>query len=173
MKLSKIPLVCRPVRNALKVLPLIGQRNQQEINLLAEIVEGTEDPKIRWDAAAILGNFEPSHPQAAIYRNKYFNFDLSFEVPPENLEVELQVALLTIDNRKILAQIEVKPMQGKSKLPNNLEFAILDDQGQLLREEISRDHHDSLEMSFRFEPGDHFRIRLTSGDSVFIEDIEI
>ncbi len=121
---------------------------------LVQILQTTEDEEIRWQAAELLWEIDPSHPATGVRRG----IDLGMQLA--GVSVALMVAILPKPNQRFAILSRVYPMQEQCFLPANLKLIGLDEMEQSLFEIRARERDDYIQFKFTADPGDRFSLQI-------------
>jgi len=152
----------------LRVVDLLGdiaQGNPEAIAALTSFMDQASDQDSRRQAAISLGKIDPSHAQAGIRRAKIIDLGLRISGHP----VVLTVTLMPEPNYKANVHLRVDAT-GQTYLPPNLQLIVLDEEGNMFRQEESREADNRIQIEFRCTSGDFFSVKVGLGEASVTED---
>jgi len=155
----------------LRVVDLLGdiaKGNPEAIAALTSFLDQASDQDSRRQAAVSLGKIDPSHAQAGIRRAKIIDLGLRVSGHP----VVLTVTLMPEPNYKTNVHLRVDAT-GQTYLPPNLQLIVLDEEGNMFRQEESREADNGIQIEFRCTSGDSFSVKVALGEASVTEDFVV
>ncbi|MDY6938840.1 MAG: DUF1822 family protein [Cyanobacteriota bacterium] len=155
--------------SAMDLLGRIGYGNAEAIAALMEIRQNTPNADLRRQAAVSLGRIDPTNPQAGVRRAKKLNLGLRLD----GLELLLVATIMPEPNSKTTVHLRVYPV-GQEALPSGVQLMVLDrTDRQLLKPAIATDANNIIQLKFRCDRGDEFRVKVTFDEMIFVDDFWI
>jgi hypothetical protein len=152
----------------LRVVDLLGdiaKGNPEAIAALTSFLDQASDQDSRRQAAVSLGKIDPSHAQAGIRRARIIDLGLRVSGHP----VVLTVTLMPEPNYKTNVHLRVDTTD-QTYLPPNLKLIVLDEEGNMFRQEESRQADNRIQIEFRCTSGDFFSVKVVLGEASVTED---
>jgi Protein of unknown function (DUF1822) len=143
----------------------IGIGNQQAITALTAVLNKKQDDELCWRAALSLGKIDPNNPKAGVGRCR--QIDLGMQLAGHS--VALLVYLMPEANDKIAVLLKVRPT-GNEHLPQNLQLIVLDESGTVFDHAQARSADNWIQLSFTYQAGDNFHVKVALGDVSHTEE---
>ncbi|MUG97449.1 DUF1822 family protein [Scytonema sp. UIC 10036] len=144
----------------------IGTGNQQAITALTAVLNKKQDDELCWQAALSLGKIDPSNPKAGVSRCRQIDLGMQLAGHP----VALLVYLMPEANDKIAVLLKVHPAGKDTYLPQNLQLIVLDESGAVFDQAQARSADNWIQLSFTYQAGDNFHVKVTLGDVSHTEE---
>ncbi|MBW4493480.1 MAG: DUF1822 family protein [Oscillatoria princeps RMCB-10] len=153
-------------RRVVDLLGHIAPGNAEAIVALSELLRNTQDDDVRRQAAVSLGKIDPGNPAAGVRRARVI--DLGMRIGDH--QVVLVVTLMPEPDLRINTHWRVYPAGSQTYLPPGLQLEVLDEVGETVLSVQSRNADNAIQLAFRGERGDSFRVRVALGDTCVTED---
>jgi Protein of unknown function (DUF1822) len=134
---------------------------------LTHLMQMTTSDEIRWQAAELLWELDPHHPQTPVMMLK----DLGLYLKGHHLA--LVVGILPKADQRFLTLLRITPMAPATTLPPGLKFIGLDDSHARLFEIESRQRDEYIQFKLTAETGDAFSIQIVLDDATYTESFMV
>ena len=131
---------------------------------LSQLVQQLQDEELRWQAAALLWELDPYHPDSPVIRANDLVLYLGGHA------AALMVGLLPRSDQRMLILARLCSIGESPTLPSNLQLIGQDMDGQQIFEVISRQQDDYMQFKFVADPGDQFKLIVRLGEAEIVEN---
>ncbi len=146
-------------------LSMNSEFKQQAIASLSDIITNTEDEEIRWNAALSLRLLAPNSEFSGYWRGKIVNLGLELA----NYDLALVMGILPKSETETSIFIRVYPLGDNNYLPANLHLQIIDAEGNIFKEIISRYEDNLIQYKLWANHGENIQVKLGLNDVWFTE----
>ncbi len=124
---------------------------------LALLIRTVQNDEIRWQAAELLSDLDPSHPLSPIISTKDLGVYLAGHA------IALQVGVLTKSDQRRLILLRLYPLK-QAFLPTGLRLTGFDTANHLLFQVEARPKDTCIQFKLTADEGDRFRVQAELGD---------
>ncbi len=135
--------------------------------ILAKLLQTTQDEEIRWTLAEILWTVDPDHTM--IKARRIMDLGMQFA----GYSVALMVAILPKPDKTIAVLLRLYPMGMKPYLPANIQLAGLYANGEPFLEVAARNQDDYIQLKFSAEFGEQFGVRVSWENATITENFVV
>jgi hypothetical protein len=149
-------------------LAKIEPNNLEAINVLSNLIQKTQNPTHRWNAALVLGKIDPNHEKAAVRCYKFL------DIGSQKVKLSVAIAKNQVDQTvKILVELRETFSESHKEMREfpNLGLEILDQQGNLIAE--GQKAEEGLCLQLDGEMGEQFSIQIRLDDWKICENLEV
>lgn len=133
------------------------------ISAIVRLMQTTAEDEIRWQAAELLWQVDPSHAASPVVSAKDIGLYLGGQA------IALMVGVLPkLDDRHLIL-LRLYPIQAGPWLPKNLKLAVFDDSSNLIIELQSRERDQYVQFKLTADPGDGFQVKISLNEASVIE----
>ncbi|MBD2201398.1 DUF1822 family protein [Calothrix sp. FACHB-1219] len=130
---------------------------------LSQLIQATQDERIRWKAAELLRQINPQHPDTGARRI----IDISMRLG--GIPVALMVAVLPTPDARRSILLRVYPMGSQSFVPDGLKLLGLDEAGKIFYPVTAKKEDNYIQFIFSADLGDKFSVNVTLAEASVTE----
>ncbi|MGI0481318.1 DUF1822 family protein [Geminocystis sp. CENA526] len=153
------------VAQRLSVLPTDTIYKPQVLKALNYIMSKSHDDDTRWNAAEGIWRLEPNNPNAGLWCGKRLNLGMDIN----GVSLALVIGLLPKSTTESSIFLRLYGMSDSYTLPANLQVNIMDQDTQVFKQLVAREHDRILQYKFWGKKGECFWIQISLGASQLSE----